>query len=284
MKKITLFITAALVSSTALFAQNSNSINLKKGQKYSVQNVVSTKSTTEMQGQSMEANVDATTFYNIEVKDVAGDNYNLTNTVTGVKMSMSQMGQEMQFDSEKKEDLDGPIGGALKEYINQPKSVVVDKSGKVVPQASPEKPDTAAAGAASMFAKQLGNFEATGYGSGITFEPLPKDVKVGSTWSKTTTNEGVTTITNYVVKSISGDVATLTTSGTLTTDTKMEMQGMEITTKTAGKFSGEELVDVKTGVVQSNTSTFDTSGTIGVMGQELPTSAKVTTTTTVKVI
>jgi hypothetical protein len=62
----------------------------------------------------------------------------------------------------------------------------------------------------------------------------------------------------------------------------MENQGMEITTKTTGKFTGEEKVDISTGVVQSNTSTIDASGIVGVMGQELPTSSKVTSTTTVK--
>ena len=59
---------------------------------------------------------------------------------------------------------------------------------------------------------------------------------------------------------------------------------MEITTKTTGKFSGEEIVDITTGVIQSNTSTVDASGIIGVMGQELPTSSKITSTTTVKVM
>ncbi len=62
------------------------------------------------------------------------------------------------------------------------------------------------------------------------------------------------------------------------------MQGMEITTKTKGKFSGEEIVDITTGIVQSNTTTADASGTVSVMGQELPTSSKVTSTTTVKMM
>ncbi len=280
MKKITLFASAAFFVSTGLFAQNNSSLNLKKGQKYVVENKISTKSSTEMQGQTMEANVDATTNYSIEVKDIVADNYNLSNTVTAVKMNMTQMGQQMNFDSEKKEDLDGPIGSALKGYIKQPKDVVIDKSGKIIPQKNDKKTDST-----NMIAKQLGNFEATGYGTDMAFESLPQNLKVGSTWtSKKDKSGGISWTTNYTVKAINGNLATLSMAGDMTSDTKMEQQGMEITTKTTGKFSGEEKVDITTGVIQSNTTTVDASGTIGVMGQELPTSSKVTSATTVKLM
>ena len=279
MKKIILFVTAAIFISTGIFAQNISSLNLKKGQKYLVENKVSTKSSTEMQGQTMEANADVTSTYSIEVKDMVDNNYNLTNTVTTVKINMSQMGQEMNFDSEKKEDTDGPIGAALKDYIKQPKVVVVDKSGKVIPQKKDEKPNET-----NVIAKQLGNFEATGYGADMTFESLPQNAKVGSTWATKKDNDGISKSTNYLIKEINGNIATVTFTGDIAADTKMENQGMEITTKTTGKFSGEEKVDIITGVIQSNTSTADASGTIGVMGQDLPTSSKVTSSTTVKVM
>jgi len=276
MKKISLFIAVAICVSTATFAQNNNVVNLKKGQKYVVENKITTTSSTEMQGQSMEANADVSSIYNIEVKDVVDNNYNLSNMVTSVKMNMSQMGQEMNFDSDKKEDADGPIGTALKEYINQPKNIVMDKTGKIISN----KEDTSAQG--NMIAKQLGNFEATGYGADMAFESLPKNIKVGSTWNNKTDNDGVSKTTTYTVTAINGNIATIALNGTITSDTKMENQGMEITTKTNGKFTGEEKVDIKTGVLQSSTSTVDASGIIGVMGQELPTTSKIISTTTVK--
>ena len=139
MKKISVLVVAAMCSSMALLAQSNASLNLKKGQKYVVENKISTKSSTEMQGQQMEANVDATTSYNIEVKDAVANNYNLTNTITNLKMNMTQMGQEMTFDSDKKDDLNGPIGTSLKDFINQPKAVVMDKSGKVIQEKKEKK-------------------------------------------------------------------------------------------------------------------------------------------------
>lgn len=280
MKKIFVLVVATMCSTMPLFAQSTASLILKKGQKYVVENKVSTKSSTEMQGQQMEANVDATTSYSIEVKDAVADSYNLTNTITNLKMNMTQMGQEMKFDSDKKEDLDGPIGTSLKDFINQPKTVVVDKSGKVIQEKKEEKADDAS----SMISKQLGNFEATGFGADMAFEAIPQNVKVGSTWSNKTDAGGISKTTNYTVKAINGKLATIGLDGTLATDTKMEMQGMEITTKTTGTFTGEEIVDITTGVVQSNNLTTDAKGIVGVMGQELPTSSKVTSATTVKMM
>ena len=279
MKKISFFFAAAICLSTATFAQNNQSVNLKKGQKYVVENKITTTSSTEMQGQSIEANADVTSTYNIEVKEVMTDKYNLTNTITGIKMNVTNMGQEMSFDSDKKEDADGPIGSGLKEYINQPKEVVLEKTGKVVNQ---KKEDSS--NEENMMIKQLGDFEATGYGANMAFESLPKNIKVGSTWDNKTDENGISKSTNYKVTALDGNIATIALSGTVSSDTKMENQGMEITTKTTGKFTGEEKVDIKTGVIQSNNTTIDASGVIGVMGQEFPTSSKVTSTATVKSI
>jgi hypothetical protein len=132
MKKITLFTLTALAVTTGTIAQNNGTINLPKGQKYIVENKVTTKSTSEMQGQSMESNADVTSVYAIEVKDAKDNNYNMVNSISAIKMNMTTMGQNINFDSDKKEDMDGEIGSKLKDYINHPKDVVMDKSGNVI--------------------------------------------------------------------------------------------------------------------------------------------------------
>jgi hypothetical protein len=276
MKKITLFVMAASCLAAATFAQSENSLHLQKGQKYLVENIMSTQSSTEAQGQTMETNIDATTTYNIEVSDIVSDNYNLINTVNNVKMKMSMMGQEMNFDSDKQEDLDGPMGAPMKDYIKKPTNVVLDKSGKVITQKTDTSSDVLSP------TSQLANFEATGFGAQMAFEPLPKNLKAGATWTSKTEENGISKTTNYTVKEIKGDLATITLNGTMSTDMKMEQSGMQMNAKTSGKFTGEEVVNIKTGVVQTNTTVVDASGNIEVMGQEIPTSSKVTTTTTVK--
>ena len=287
MKKITLFITLALAVRVTTIAQTASTLNLPKGQKYLVENKISTQNTQEVQGQSIESKADFLSSYNIEVKDMKDNNYNLRNTITTVKVNASAMGQDLSFDSDKKEDLDGENGTELKKYINQPKDIIIDKTGKVL---TVKKQDTATtsptqANMITMIMKQMvGDPEEGGYGSNMAFEALPKNAKVGTTWADSSSSDGISRVTNYTIKEINGNKATIVLDGTLTTDVKSEMQGMEITTKTKGKFSGEDVVDMKTGVIQQRNSIMDATGIIGVMGQEIPSTTKVTSITTVKLI
>ena len=283
MKKIVLFITAAFTITTGIFAQNNGTVNIPKGQKYIVENKISTKSTSEMQGQSMESTADVTSVYAIEVGDLKDNNYNMTNSISAIKMNMSSMGQNINFDSDKKEDMDGEIGSTIKSYIHQPKPVVMDQSGNiiVIKQTDTSKENTAMT-QTEMMLKQMGDPEQQGYGAKMAFLPIPKKVKTGTSWQDSTSADGVTRVTNYLVKEVKGNTATITISGTESRDTKMEMQGMEINTKTTGKFTGEDSVEINTGVILQNNTSADTSGTISVMGQEIPTSIKATSITTVK--
>lgn len=276
MKKITLLFAASMALSTAINAQTNASLQLAKGQKYQVENKMETTSSTEMQGQTMETKANIASTYNIAVNDKTGDNYKLTNTISRIVMNMSMMGNEINFDSDKKEDMAGTMGQGLKDYINKPQQLQMDNTGKIITQ-----PD--ADSSISQIAKQL-NFAANGYGAQMTFLALPKNLKPGITWSEKTDDNGITRNTNYTVKDINGNIATISFTGTVSTDTKMEQQGMEISTKTSGKFSGEEKVDSKTGVIQSSNTTGDATGTVSAMGQDFPTSSKVTSTTIVKAL
>jgi hypothetical protein len=172
--------------------------------------------------------------------------------------------------------MNGEMGTALKDYINKPKDVVIDQTGKII---SKDETDTSAEG----IAKQL-NLAATGYGAQMAFLALPENAKVGSSWTDSSNEGGVSRTTNYTIKDISGNIATVSFNGTVTSKTTMERQGMEVTSNTTGKFSGEEKVDTKTGVVQSNTTTGDATGTVSAMGQDFPMTSKVTSTTTVKAL
>ncbi|MEO5501920.1 MAG: DUF6263 family protein [Ginsengibacter sp.] len=277
MKKTFSLLFFASVIWASAFSQGQ--INLTKGQKYQVDSKVVTASSTEVQGQTMETNVDAASIYNIEVKDVTNDSYVLNNTLKSLKSSTSQMGQEMNFDSDKKDDMAGPIGTALAGTINVPMSVVFSKNGTVIPDKAAKKSEDK-----SMIARSVATFEATGYGSQLAFIAIPASSKVGDTWTSTNDTKDTKTTTNYTIKEINGDVVTLSISGTTSNDVTMENNGMELEIKTSGKFTGEEKVNSKTGVIQSSNTVTDASGTVGAMGQEFPSTTKVITTTTVKML
>ncbi len=257
-------------------------VTLTKGQKFTVENKITTTSTSEMQGQSMETNADITSVYDIEVDDVTDSIYNMTNKIAAIKMNMSTMGQNINFDSEKKEDMDGEMGGNLKDYINHPNPVVMDFSGKVIVQDKKDSTQNSAPSPTAMMLKQMGDPEAQGYGAVFAFLAISKKVQPGNSWQDSTSKDGVTKVTNYTIKEIKDNLASITISGTETRNTKIEMQGMEISTKTSGKFSGEETVDINTGVILQNNTTMDASGNISVMGQEIPTKIKATSVSAVK--
>jgi hypothetical protein len=274
MKKISLLVATVLFISSVSFAQKS--LTLKKGQKFLVETKTNTTSNTEVQGNSMETKVNSGTTYQIEVTDVTDSGYHLNSTITHVDMGMEMMGQEMKMNTDNKADLDGPLGSGLKDVINKPMSVVLDKTGKVVLQKK-DKTD-----ASNPVLQQIGNYEESGFGSEVAFIALPKDMKVGSTWSSEIKTKEANSNITFTVKAINGDLVTLSFTGTVSGENTIEQNGMEIVTKTSGKTTGESIVNSKTGVLQSSNSVADVSGNVEVMGQEMPTSAKTTTTTTVK--
>ncbi|MEP7251588.1 MAG: DUF6263 family protein [Ginsengibacter sp.] len=287
MKKITIILALLVAGKLSLFAQTNGAINLSAGQKYAVENIITTSTSSEMMGQSMESKADVTSNYHLEVKAMSGDNINFLNTITAMKMSVNAMGQDMNFDSDKKEDMNGDIGKNFKDIINQPKDVVMSKTGTVILKASADTTsDTATeSNPTEMMMKQMGGDPASqGYGAKIAFEVIPKGAKVGTTWSDSSDQSGTKRVTKYTLKSINGNDYTIALDGTIDSQVKTEMQGMEIQTKTTGKFTGEELVDAKTGVIKTNTTNSDATGTVQVMGQEIPTTSKITSVTTVKPI
>lgn len=273
MKKIS-FLAVAFAFSSFGFTQNNNNLKLVKGQKYLVQNKVTTANTIQMQGQSMDNNTDMSSTYKIEVTGNGKNSYDLTNTITNIKMNMDMMGQELKFDSDKQEDMDGQIGSAFKGLINQPKQVKLDNTGKVLSMGTDSLTE---------MMKEL-NFDVAGFGSQLAFQPLPPGLKKGTAWTDTTVGEGSSRTTTYTIKEINGNLATITFTGNLSAENTTEQAGMELKQKTTGTYSGEEVVDIKTGVIQSNSSTTNATGAVTVMGQELPITTQVTSTTAVKLL
>jgi hypothetical protein len=285
MKRLTLILFAFIFISTA-FAQNAGNINLTKGQKFSVDNKIIAVTTQTLMGQSMESNAELTTKYSIEVKDIKDNNYNLSNTFTKMKAKMSAMGNDVNFDSDKKEDMAGEYAASFKDIINQPKEVVIDKSGKILNSKKEEpKPLNAQPDIMKMMIEQLlGDPEETGYGVNLAFVSTPSKISTGYNWTDSSNKEGIQISTTYTVKEIKGTDAVITITGILNTDAKSQMQGMDIVNKSKGNLKGEEILDITTGVIKERTTTLESAGTISIESQgfEIPMTTKVTFVSSVK--
>lgn len=276
MKKITLCLAALSFGFTTLtHSQSKTPIQLVPGQKYLVESKMTLANTTEAMGQSIEVKMDATSTYNIQVKGKAA-NYNLSNTFTSMKMNMDAMGRDMHFDSNNPDDMKGEIGQGLGDYINKSQDIEMTETGTVVTK----KKDSAESPGASPLTQQIRELDATGFGATMAFQSLPSGLKEGTTWTDSTNADGISRNITYTVKKITGDLASVSFEGIIKTDVTMEQQGMEISTKSSGKISGDETVNIKTGVIQTNNSTTEQSGTISAMGQEMPVTNKVTVNTT----
>jgi hypothetical protein len=101
---------------------------------------VSSKSNSlaDMMGQQMESitNNDNTTQY--LVNDVFADSIQLQSTITKLKSYSSFMGQEMNYDSEKK-DNKGELADMLGAAVNKPQNLIIDANGKIIRQDAVEE-------------------------------------------------------------------------------------------------------------------------------------------------
>jgi Family of unknown function (DUF6263) len=268
-------------SFTGTRAQNTGTINLPAGAKYSVQNKLTSSSTSEVMGQSMESQTEVTTIYQIQVNERKDSEYRMKNSMTSLKISLTTPMQNVTFDSQNDSDMNGTIGSAVKGYINQPQDVTMDFRGNLV-----EEPDsvneTDSSAQMDAVLKQLGDPKSQGYGAGMAFLPIPTNAAVGYKWQDSTSLNGVTRVTNYEIKELNDSTATVSVSGTESRDIKMQMQGMDVNTKTTGQFTGEDNVYLATGVIKESNFKEEASGTVSVMGQDIPTKVKVDSSTAVK--
>ena len=97
---------------------------LNKGQKI----VVKTSSNQEADmGMGMEMKNTSSSEHVLLVLDASKENYILTSTLTGLKLSMDFMGQSNSYDSDKKEDADSEMGKSVKN-LNIPDTFEVNKN------------------------------------------------------------------------------------------------------------------------------------------------------------
>lgn len=285
MKKITSLLFALIIISALCCAQTGN-INLNKGQKFFIDNKITAITTQKLLGQSMESNAEILTNFTIDVKEIKNNNFSLNNTFTRVTAKISAMGNNINFDSDKKEDMNGEYGSSLKEIINQPKQILINRWGKILNAPALRNTDNnIQADALKMMMQQfLGDPDETGYGVNVAFVSMPAKIAKGSNWIDSSNKDGIQKSTIYTVKNISGNTAVVSISGILNTDAKMQMQGMDFQNKSKGNITGEEIIDITTGVIKERKTTVESTGTVSVQSQglEIPMTTKIISVSSVK--
>lgn len=268
----------SVISFTAFSQAPTGKIVVKKGQQFIVESNIDVVSTQELMGQSMETKMASSTKMSAEIKDTKDNNYLISQTITSVKSTLSGMGQDKSFDSDKKEDLDGELGAIYKDKINVPTFVTITHEGKNVVSADTSKKDEEDNPMIKMMEVMGGQQNA----AAALFLVIPAGKKAGDTWQDSTVVDGVQTKRTYTLNSIKNSEASITMSSVMDINKTMQVQNMEMKMALVTKISSAVLVDLVSNIQKENKSTTDVVGTVDVMGQSVPMTSKVITITTVK--
>lgn len=280
MKRVLLV--ASLFSVMSVSAQSvSLKATLTKGQQIEQVSKINALITQEMMGQTMEINMESNTTALVEVKDNVPDGYKVANTLKKMTMTMNVMGNEQKFDSDKPEDLNGPIGNGVKDKLNVTKEYTINKEGIVT--STPEGKAEEKADPNSVMSNMI-NGATTDEKKGLAhsaFANLPAGgAKVGQSWTDSTSEGGSKTINTYTLRSVQGNDGIVDVKSNLSISQEMEQQGMQMQMSLTGNVTGEYNFDIKSGIVTSRKLKTVASGQIDVMGQTVPLSLNSTVETT----
>ena len=260
-------------------------VKLEAGKKYYVNTVTKANMTQEAMGQTMEIPIETSAYQLLEIKAAVADGYQSASTTQRLVFSANVMGQEMNYDSDKKEDRDGKMGETMNNMVGKPTTFTVGMDGKVIEKTvvKPDVPKEAEGGEGDMMTGMMSNMGLAQAGASPAFNLFPdtKEMKIGDTFVESVSNDkdGKTkTTTTYKLAAIKDGIAEFEFSGNGSIEKKMESQGMEMNVVSATKLSGLMLVDITTGLLSKKTTTTETTGNIEVSGMQIPITGKATTT------
>lgn len=266
-----------LSASVAAFAQPAGKINLANGQKIVVESTTDIQASLTM---GMELTSTSTSVNALEVKNSAPTNYTISNTLTKLKMNTNMMGQANNYDSENKSGNNEEMSKVFDEKLNKPVDITIDNTtGLAVTQKKKQsQADVDETNATADIMKIFSDNASDDAIVSGAFEMVPKGKAVGDSWADTAKSKDMKTIRTYTLKSISGNEAVIQANVVSTAVNKLNFQEMEFEVKSETKTNGEIITDLSNGLVKKRTSVADITGSIQMMGQDMPISAKATST------
>lgn len=281
MKKFFLpLLTLAALASQAQKA--SNKLTFQKGQTIEVTTNMNIN-TQSMMGE-IPASVVMTDTYT--VGETTTDGTQLIKTPKKVKFSVSAMGQDMSADSDNPKDLEGRLGGPIKEIMKQKQEFTVDATGKVTAVKADDKRKKEDAGMMGMMMPGMtAGATVAVVGQPSLFKILPdREVSKGDTWTDSVNVEGNKSKTIYTVKDITDKEIILDYTGDGTSKTTQSAMGMSADVSATTKNSGTVTLDKTTGLLKQKTVTANTESNMSMNGNDMTSTTKITAVTTVKVL
>lgn len=268
-------LTVALFITVNSFAQKTKII-VSKDQKFKVESVTNMNSSAEVMGQSMESTVDNKTTTLVEVTDVDRNEIKLKSTITNMVATSNSMGQQMSFDSDKK-DNSGAMADMLSPKINKARKIVIDEKGSVIKREGDDMGDD---GQMAMMGLPVGDESVIEL---FISALIGRELKAGDvipgivTTAKDKFNSKDSG--TYTVTSVENGIASISYTGTQIVNATVEQMGMEMQTTSNNAVKSELQMDINTCLVLLRATVIEMNVTIDVGGISIPATGKTTVTT-----
>ena len=251
-----------------------------KGAKYETTSVTKSSTVSTMMGQDIESISENTMVQTIEIKNIKDTATDLVSTFTKIKVNTTVMGQEMNYDSDNKNN-EGPLADVFGKMVGKAKNITINANGKLVSE--DHSSDSLSEGMDMMMGSSLG--------SGIPMIQaglVGRNISIGAMWPDSmVSNSGklkISVVGSYTVKQIENNIATIDFTGTQNMSGSIEQMGQEMNMTSSGKFSNQIQLNLSTGLIMENTYKISSTGNVDAMGMSIPTSVSTTVSNKVKAL
>jgi len=260
---ITLFITGAV---------GAQSIRVAAGKKFKVVSDAKTISGTSVMGQQMDASTHSTSITEYEIKTVNANGYTLVSAIKRITGSLNVMGgQEQNFDSDDESSRNNPEMADAFKMIDQKQEVTVD-NGKTVNK-----------GEGANLLSQISGGTDNLYDAAKLILSIPvNQLKEGYHWSDSSFSAESDMISQYTITKTGNAQVEITVNIDLKINGTIKQAGMEIKQKMQGTTTAIRLYNMVSGLLISEKSSVDMTGSAEMMGMNVPVTVKGTIETTVE--
>ena len=254
--------TIIMLFSAAFFYYNANAQVSEQlaGKKFQVVSIFNT--TISQMGQEIPSVIEFTNGY--EIKTVSGKTVSLTGTAKKIKIKVTMMGNEQTIDSEDSSSRNDPQYAEAFANIDKPKDVTVEVGKTSVKNSAAGGQDIA----------DIAN---------ILFIPISATSAEGTkSIDSAVSDNGSKSIDTITVTKLTPDEITVQVNSKLVLSGTEQSMGVDVKTNILTTSIAIRVYDVKTGLLKSETQTFESNGTNEAQGQSIPMSMKGTSTITVQ--
>jgi hypothetical protein len=293
MKKI--FLSLATVGSLLVAQAQETKISAKltKGDKFLFTTKHVINNTSEMGGNEMKSTVDGSSNQEIEVVDVANGNYTLNVVNNGYTIKANS---PMQGDIELStvtgagfDQLPGGMPKFLKEAAGAKYELVVSETGNLISAKGLEKLAKVDAGQLGMLKLILGGLELNVTDSNIIKHTLhlftycqKGSIKAGESWETSAGSKKEPQTNSFKAVGASATSLNIETKGTQKINSSMSMMGQDADVTGNSTSAGTVQVDIKTGLISTETTKINSKINISGGGMEIPSTNETTVTHTVE--